>query len=221
MQPCSRLVGMDRGTRRDTAKDRGKGKVNGKGKSKRKKGERREKGKGNSGKGNGGWWNVQREQRWTEPFRGYCGHCWKCGHKKAQCHQCQGRRPMELCVKVSNPSQSVVSDPGSSVSQRVQAVNSFPVPAVCWSTAAVDVDEDWPEEWCYDWETGTKNGLGTIQSEWHDNEGSDLVCGAAGSTVVRRAHILVWTLRKTTQETIQKGRSCGSPRIRKLKHTPG
>ena len=53
----------------------------------------------------------------------------------------------------SKPSPSVVSDPESSVSQRVQAVISSPVPPVCWSTAAVDVDEDWPTEWCYDWES--------------------------------------------------------------------
>ena len=33
------------------------------------------------------------------------------------------RRPMELSAMVSHPSQSVVSDPGSSVSQHVQAVN--------------------------------------------------------------------------------------------------
>ena len=47
---------------------------------------------------------------------------------------------------------NVVSNPGSSGSQRVEAVNSSPVPPVCWSTAATDVDEDWPEEWGYDWE---------------------------------------------------------------------
>ena len=37
----------------------------------------------------------------------------------------QGRRPMELSAMVSHPSQSVVSDPGSFVSQRVQAVNNL------------------------------------------------------------------------------------------------
>ena len=69
---------------------------------------------------------------------------------------------MELGAMVSNPSQSVVSDPGSSVSQRDQEVNSSPVPPVCWSTAAVGVDEDWPEEWCYDWESDR-------MEDWHEN----------------------------------------------------
>ena len=50
--------------------------------------------------------------------------CWKWGHKKAQRHHWQGRRPMEL---------EQWYHPGSSVSQRVQAVNSSPVPPVCWS----------------------------------------------------------------------------------------
>ena len=62
--------------------------------------------------------------------------------KKARSRQWQGRRPMELGATVSNPSHSVVSDPGSSASQLVHAVNSSPVPPVCCSTAAVDVDED-------------------------------------------------------------------------------
>ena len=130
MQPCPRLVGMDRSKRRDTAK--GKNREKGKGERKADRG-REGKGKSNSGKGNGGWWKEQREQGWTEPFRGHCGHCWKWCHKKAQCHQMQGRRPMELGAMVSNPSQSVVSDLGSSASQRVQAVNSSLVPPVCWS----------------------------------------------------------------------------------------
>ena len=37
------------------------------------------------------------------------------------------------------------SDPGSSVSQRVQAVNSSPVSPVCWSES-VDDEEDWLDE---------------------------------------------------------------------------
>ena len=135
MQPCPRLVGLDRGIRRDTAKDR----------IERKEREKK----------NGGWWNEQREQRWTE----YCEHCWKWGHKTVQCFQWQGRRPIELRALVSNPSQSVVSDPGSSVSQRSQAVNSPLDPPVCWSTAAADVDEDWPQEWCYDWESDWMENL--------------------------------------------------------------
>ena len=96
--------------------------------------------------------SIIHDQRWMEPFRGYCGHCWKWGHKKVQCPQWQVRRPMELGAMVSHPSQTVVSDPGSSVSQRVQAVNSSPVSRVCWSES-VDDEEDWPDEW------------------WHDSEG--------------------------------------------------
>ena len=103
---------------------------------------RESKGKNNGGKRKGGWWTEQ--QQWAELFRGYCGLCWKWGHKKAQCDQWRGRRPMELGAMESYP-PSVVSDPGCSVSQRVQAVNSTPVQPACWSTAA-DVGEDWPEE---------------------------------------------------------------------------
>ena len=112
MQLCPRLVGMDRGMRRDTAEERMERKEMGNEQAKVQ--ERTETGKGqsNSGKGNGGWWNEQREQRWTEPFRGYCGHCWKWDH------QWQGRRPMELGAILSNPSHSV-------------AANSFRVPLVC------------------------------------------------------------------------------------------
>ena len=107
-----------------------------------------------------------------EPFRGYYGHCWKWGHKKAQCPQWHGRRPMELGAMVSHPSQTVVSDPGSSVSQRVQAVNSSPVSPACWSEPAAD-EEDWPDEWWHDSED--------CASEWNDNESAYLVCGVAGS----------------------------------------
>ena len=91
----------------------------GKGKKGKEKGEKG-KGKSNNGKGKGNWWHEHHDQRWMEPFRGYCGHCWKWGHKKAQCPQWQSRRPMELGAMVSHPSQTVVSDPGSSVSQPVQ-----------------------------------------------------------------------------------------------------
>ena len=59
-------------------KSREKGKVKGKGKGKGKKGKEKggEKGKGkrNSGKGKGNWWHEHHDQRWMEPFRGYCGH---------------------------------------------------------------------------------------------------------------------------------------------------
>ena len=60
-------------------KNREKGKEKGKRQIKRKKkekGREKSKGKSNIGKRNGGWWNEQREQRWTEPFRRCCGHCW-------------------------------------------------------------------------------------------------------------------------------------------------
>ena len=67
---------------------------------------------------------------------------------------------MELGAIVSYPSQSV-SEPGSSVSQRVQAVNSSPVQPACWSAAA-DVEEDWPKEWFYDWESDWTE-------DWHDD----------------------------------------------------
>ena len=53
---------------------------------------------------------------------------------------------MELGAMVSYPSQFVVSDPGSSVSQRVQAVKSSPVQPACSTVADV-------EEWCYGWES--------------------------------------------------------------------
>ena len=103
-----------------------------------------------------------------EPFRGYCGHCWKWGHKKAQCPQWQGRRPMELGAMVSHPSQTVVSDPGSSVSQRVQAVNYSRVSPVCWSESADD-EEDWPDEW---WHDSESDWMEDWQDDWywHDSE---------------------------------------------------
>ena len=76
---------------------------------------------------------------------------------------------MELGAIVSNLSQSVVSDPGSFVSQ--QAVNSSPVPLACWSTAAADVDEVWLEEWrATGWKTGMKTGVGTIQRNTREND---------------------------------------------------
>ena len=36
--------------------------------------------------------------------------------------------------------------------QRVLAANSSPVSPACWSASSVDVEEDWPDEWRYDWE---------------------------------------------------------------------
>ena len=56
---------------------------------------------------------------------------------------------MELSAMVKHSSQSVVSDPGSSVSQSVQAVNSSPVSLACWSESADD-EEDWPDKWWHD-----------------------------------------------------------------------
>ena len=80
---------MDLGTKRDTAKGRAerkgkeKGQSKGKGKKGKEKGGEKGKGKSNSGKGKGSGWNEQHDQRWTEPFRGYCGHCWKWSHENA------------------------------------------------------------------------------------------------------------------------------------------
>ena len=144
-----------------------------------------------AGKEKGSWWNEQQDQWWTEPFRGNCGYCWKWGHKKAQCRHWQGRRPMELGAMVTHPSQSVVSDPGSSVSQRVQAVNSSPVSPVFWSAASVDFEEDWHAEWWHDWESDWMDdwqddwywhSSGDCASEWYDEEGTYLVCGVACSS---------------------------------------
>ena len=73
---------------------------------------------------------------------------------------------MELGAMVPYPSQSVVSDPGSSVSQRVQAVNSSLVQLGCWSSAGCveekRPEEKRPEEWCYDWGSGWTE-------DWHDD----------------------------------------------------
>ena len=114
--------GHGKGKSREKGKEKGKGKGN-KGKE---KGGEKGKGKSNSGKGKGNWWHEHHDQRWMEQLRGYCGHCWKWGHKKAQ-----------------YPSQVVVPDPGSSVSQRVPAVSSSPA----------DDEGDWPDEWWHDSES--------------------------------------------------------------------
>ena len=96
---------------------------------------------------------------------------------------------MELGAMVSHPSRTVVSDPGSSVSQRVQAVNSSPVSPVCWSESADD-EEDWPDEWWHDSESDWMedwqddwywHDSEDCASEWNDNESAYLVCGVAGS----------------------------------------
>ena len=76
---------------------------------------------------------------------------------------------MELGAVVTHLSQSVVSDSGSFVSQRVQAVNSSPVSFACWSAASADVEEDWPDERWYDWES---DWMDDWQDDWywHDSE---------------------------------------------------
>ena len=99
---------------------------------------------------------------------------------------------MELGAMVTHPSQSVVSDPGSSVSQCVQAVNSSLVSPACWSAASVDVEEDWPDGWWwYDWESDWMDdwqddwywhSSGDCASEWFDDESTCLVCGVPGSS---------------------------------------
>ena len=91
---------------------------------------------------------------------------------------------------MTRPSQSVVSDPGSSVSQRVHAENSSPVSPACWSESADD-EEDWPDEWWHDWESDWMDdwqddwywhGSEDCASEWYDEESAYLVCGVAGSS---------------------------------------
>ena len=81
------------------------------------------------------------------------------------------------------------SDPGSSVSQHVQAVNFSPVSPVCWSESADD-EEDWPDEWWHDSESDWMedwqddwywHDSEDCASEWNDNESAYLVCGVAGS----------------------------------------
>ena len=138
---------MDLDTRRDTERERVERKERRKEKAKaRRKEERKARERATAGRS---WWHGHHDQRWTEPFRGCCGHCWKWGHRKAQCPQWQGRRPMELGAMVTHPSQSVVSDPGSSASQRVQAVNSSGSlsPLSVGLQNLLDDEEDWPDEW--------------------------------------------------------------------------
>ena len=156
----------EKGHGKGKSRERGKGKRKGKGKGKKgkEKGVEKSKGESSSGKGKGSWWNEQQDQRWTEAFRAYCGYRWEWVYEKAQCPQWQGRRPMELGAMVTHPSPSVVSDLGSSVSQRVQAVNSSLVSLACWSAASVDVEEDWPDEWSYDWES---DWMDDWQDDWY------------------------------------------------------
>ena len=67
--------GHGKGKSREKGKEKGKGK--GKGKKGKEEGGEKDMGKSNSGNGKGSWWNEQQDQRWTEPFHGYCGNCWK------------------------------------------------------------------------------------------------------------------------------------------------
>ena len=120
------------------------------------KGREQGKGKNNSGKRNGGFGGMSNVSKGgMNRFLAAVDTVGNGVHKKTRCHQWQGRRPMALGAMGLHPSHSVASDTGPSVSQRVQAVNSSPVPPAFWSTVAADADEDWPEECCYDWEAGT------------------------------------------------------------------
>ena len=98
---------------------------------------------------------------------------------------------MDLGAMVSHPSQTVVSDPASFVSQRVQAMSSSPVSPVCWSES-VDDEEDWPmnggtidseSDWMEDWQDDWySHDSEDCASEWYDNESAYLVCGVASSS---------------------------------------
>ena len=165
------------------SREKGKGKGKSKGNKGKEKGGEKGKGKSNSEKGKGNWLHEHHDQRWMEPFRGYCGHCWKWGHKKAQCPQWQGRRPMELGAMVSHPSQTVVSDPGSSVSQRVQAVNSSPVGRNLLTMRRTGLMNGGTIRRVTGWKIGKMHWHDSedCASEWNDNESAYLVCGVAGS----------------------------------------
>ena len=179
MCQCLQLVGMDLGTKRDTVRERAERKEREKEKEKarerkaRRKEESKARERATAGKEREiGGTSIMIRGGWNRSVV-TVATVGNGGHKKAQCPQWQDRRPMELGAMVSHPSQTVVSDPGSSVSQRVQAVNSSPVSPVCWSES-VDVEEDWPDEWWHDSED--------CASEWYDNESAYLVCGVAGSS---------------------------------------
>ena len=159
MQPCPRLVGMERGMRRDTAKERIERKERGKENAKvkeskeKRKGERKAKARATAEKETeaGGMSNVSRGG--LNRFVVTVDTLLEVVPQETSIPAMARTTPDRNLVQVaSNPSQSVVSDPGSSVSQRVQAVNSSPVPPVCWSTAL----------WMF-MRIGLKTGLGTIQ----------------------------------------------------------
>ena len=107
-----------------------------------------------------------------------------------QLEDAQERGSIELGAMVSNLATAATSDPESSVSQRVQAVNAILVQSGSWSNVD-EADGDWLEEWCYDWEGDwTDDWYGEWwwtapeeqPSEWHEDESSYLVCGVIGSS---------------------------------------
>ena len=111
----------------------------------------------------------------------------------------------------------------------VQVSISEGLTKACWCTGASDVDEDWPEE--SDWTIQRNTRVnGTMMRRSH------LVCGVASpnpnlkqqnnekvklmtDSGSQSTAYCVDFLRKTTRQTIPRGRSCGTSRIRKLKHT--
>ena len=222
MQPCLRWVGMDRGVRRDTAKNRTERKKREKEKAKVK--ERKEKGgeksKGKNNNGNGSWWNEQREQRWTEPFRGYCGHCSKWCQESFNAINGKDDVRWNLVQWYRTSRIAIALTPDPMYRNGVQAVNSSPVPLACWSTAAVDVDEDWPEEWYYDWESDWMeewpedwfwHNPEEYTSEWHDGESSYLVCLVAGSNPNLEHCLLCGFCERLRDRRFREGEAVGHP----------
>ena len=109
------------------------------------------------------------------------------GQKKAQCPMAGETTDGTWCNGVFTCRQQ---QPGSSVLQRVQAVNAIAVQPGSLSNVD-EADEDLPEEWCYDWDCDcTDDWYGDWwwtapeeqSSEWHEDESSYLVCGVIGSS---------------------------------------
>ena len=115
MQLCLRLVGVDRGKKRNT-------------------------GKGKKGKEKGGERQVQEHRREREtvagglskvsngglnPFRGYCGHCWKW----SKLNVINGTIPVSLLCLTLDPLYR----------RRAQAVNSSPDQPACWLLKRTDL----------------------------------------------------------------------------------
>ena len=91
---------------------------------------------------------------------------------------------MKLGAMVLNPSHSVVSDSGPSVSQRVQLVNFSPFHLsvgllLLWMLMRIGLKSGvmtgrvtgWMEDWHEDW---SWHNVEEYLSEWHDDEGSYL-----------------------------------------------